>query len=56
VERSGVVPKWPYPIRHNKKNEITAGVLLFMEVRPDGYFCRRYRGLYDHARILVFSS
>jgi hypothetical protein len=56
VERSGVVPKWPYPIRHNKKNEITAGVLLFMEVRPDGYVCRRYRGLYDHARILVFSS
>jgi hypothetical protein len=54
-ERSGVVPEWPYPIRYNKENEITADVLLFMGVRPDGYVCRRCRGLYDHARILVFS-
>jgi hypothetical protein len=28
VERSGVVPEWPYPIRYNKENEITADVLI----------------------------
>ena len=28
VERSGVVPEWPYPIRYNKENEIIADVLI----------------------------
>jgi NADPH-dependent 2,4-dienoyl-CoA reductase/sulfur reductase-like enzyme len=28
VEKSGTLPEWPYPIRYNKVNQITADVLI----------------------------
>jgi succinate dehydrogenase/fumarate reductase flavoprotein subunit len=28
IERSGTLPEWPYPIRYDKENEVTADVLI----------------------------